>query len=134
MTLPDFAPSLEDDLFVPFWKAFERHEVVMTRCNAFHRVQWHPDRTGLQCDCERYESVQVAATGVVRSHPQVYRPVEAGDVSAVPFLVACVDGDGARLVANLDETNAPITIGTLVEALFVELAHRGGPAFQVVAA
>ena len=135
MSLPMFAPPLESDLYVPFWDSFARGEIVLPRCSSCQRFQWYPDETGPDCVGAEYEWIPVETTGVVYSLTRVHRPFVPADAAAVPFLVGFVDldgADGARLVANFDERDGRVEIGTRVAAVFVEQDGRWRPVFRAV--
>lgn len=131
-------PVPEPDTITRFhWDAATAGKLVVQRCNSCRMLQYPPDLTCLQCQGEAFDHVEVSGRGTIYSYVVADRPLHAGFVDRVPYvvvLVELVEQPGLRILTNLVgvRTDQPVECGLPVE---VDFEDRGGvtmPQFRLV--
>lgn len=133
MALPRFDPPAGAGVSAPFWDGIERGVLKLPRCSACGAWQWYPDEMGPDCAGADFEWVEVPATGTVYSCSRVHRSFLPGGRYDVPYVVGCVELDGAdgvRLVCNLDD-DPELQVGSRVEGRSIRHEERGHLVFSL---
>jgi uncharacterized protein len=117
-----------DDVSRFFWDAATEHRLMLQRCGACGKLQYPPEVCCIHCQSEDFEIVEAAGRGVLYSYTVVGRPLHAGFVDALPYVVALLELDdqpGLRMIANLVDVpeGTKLECGMPVEVTFED---RGG--------
>lgn len=117
-----------DELTCFYWEAAAEHRLVLQRCRSCSKMQYPPEICCIHCQADEFETAEVSGRGVIYSYSIVDRPLHAGFVDALPYIVVIVelaDQPGLRILTNLvhvPEGTLP-SIGMPVEVVFED---RGG--------
>ena len=122
-----------------YWEAASRGKLVLQRCRACGKLQFPPDVCCVHCQAEEFDHAETSGRGSIFSFAIVDRPLHAGFVDALPYVVALVELDdqpGLRILTNIIDVpaGAGLVCGMPVEVTFEE---RGGtvlPQFRPAAA
>ena len=117
-----------DDVTRFFWAAATEHRLVLQRCHSCAKFQYPPEICCVHCQAEEFEPVEVSGRGVIYTYSVMDRPLHAGFVDAVPYivvLVELVDQPGLRMLTNLVDVpeGTSLSCGMPVEVVFED---RGG--------
>ncbi len=126
-----------DDVTRFYWEAAGDHRLVLQRCLACHKMQYPPEICCVHCQAEEFEVVETTGRGVIYSYSVVDRPLHAGFVDALPYVVALVELDdqpGLRILTNLVDAPAgtPLSCGLPVEVTFEERGSVTLPQFRLL--
>jgi uncharacterized OB-fold protein len=119
-----------------YWDAAAEHRFVLQRCRSCAKFQYPPEICCVHCQAEEFEPIEVSGRGVIYSYSVVDRPLHAGFVDALPYVVVLVelaDQPGLRILTNLAHVpeGTSLSCGMPVEVVFED---RGGfvlPQFQL---
>ena len=125
-----------DELTRFYWAAAAEHRLVLQRCRSCSKLQYPPEICCAHCQAEEFEAVEASGRGVIYSYSIVDRPLHAGFVDALPYVVVLVelaDQPGLRILTNLVDVpeGTSLCCGMPVEVVFED---RGGvvlPQFQL---
>ncbi|MEO3760175.1 OB-fold domain-containing protein [Mycobacterium sp. B14F4] len=126
-----------DDVSHFFWAAAAESRLVLQRCNNCEKLQYPPEVCCVHCQADDFDHVDTTGRGVIYSYAIVDRPLHAGFVDALPYIVVFVELDdqpGLKMITNLVGV-APETelrCGMPVEVVF---ENRGGitmPQFRLM--
>ena len=125
-----------DELTRFYWAAAAEHRLVLQRCRSCSKLQYPPEICCAHCQAEEFEAVEASGRGVIYSYSIVDRPLHAGFVDALPYVVVLVelaDQPGLRILTNLVDVpeGTSLSCGMPVEVVFED---RGGvvlPQFQL---
>ncbi|MCX2934882.1 Zn-ribbon domain-containing OB-fold protein [Mycobacterium sp. CVI_P3] len=125
-----------DDVSRFFWDAAAEHRLVLQRCAACEKLQYPPEVCCIHCQSENFEVVEATGRGVLYSYSVVNRPLHAGFVDALPYIVALVELDdqpGLRMITNLVDVPAgtQLTCGAPVEVVFEDRGAVTLPQFRL---
>ncbi len=117
-----------DDVTRFHWDAAATHRLVLQRCRACGKLQYPPEVCCIHCQADDFEQAEATGRGVIYSYSIVDRPLHAGFVDALPYVVALVELDdqpGLRMLTNLVDVPAGTVLacGMPVEVVFED---RGG--------
>jgi len=126
-----------DDVTRFYWEAAANHRLVLQRCQTCHKMQYPPEICCVHCQAEEFEVARTSGRGVVYSYSVVDRPLHAGFVDALPYVVALVELDdqpGLRILTNLVDVPAgtPLSCGLPVEVTFEERGPVTLPQFRLL--
>ena len=126
-----------DDVTRFYWEAASDHRLVLQRCQACHKMQYPPEICCVHCQAEEFQAVETTGRGVIYSYSVVDRPLHAGFIDALPYVVALVELDdqpGLRILTNLVEVPAgmPLSCGLPVEVTFEERGSVTLPQFRLL--
>jgi uncharacterized OB-fold protein len=132
---PRPVPAL-DDVSGFFWNAAAEHRLVIQRCNACAKLQYPPEMCCSHCQSQECEPAQVSGRGVIYSYAKVDRPLHAGFVDALPYLVALVELDEQpelRILTNLVDVAEGTTLscGMAVEVVYEQRGAVTLPQFRL---
>ncbi len=119
-----------------FWEAAEDHRLVLQRCRACTRLQYPPEVCCIHCQAEVFDHAEISGRGVIYSYAIVDRPLHAGFVDRLPYIVAFVelnDQPGLRMMTNLvdlPEGHSP-KCGMTVEVAFEKRGAVTLPQFRL---
>lgn len=112
-----------DELTRFYWEAAAEHRLVLQRCQACSMAQYPPEICCVHCQADELEPAEFSGRGTIYSYSVVERPLHAGFVDVVPYVVVLVElaeQPGLRILANL--VNAPrgtaLSCGMPVEVVF----------------
>lgn len=141
MTEHDDMPSVRplpapDDVSRFHWDAAAQHRLVLQKCAGCATLQYPPEVCCLCCQGQDFELVESAGDGVIYSYSVVDRPLHAGFVDLVPYVVVIVDLDdqpGLRMLTNLVDTtpDTPLSCGMAVEVAFEDVGAVTLPQFRL---
>ncbi len=125
-----------DDVTRFYWEAAADHRLVLQRCRACHQMQYPPEICCAQCQADEFDAVETTGRGVIYSYSVVDRPLHAGFVDALPYVVALVELDdqpGLRILANLVDVPARTSLacGLPVEVTFEKRGSVTLPQFRL---
>lgn len=125
-----------DDVSRFFWDAAAEHRLVLQRCAACGKLQYPPEVCCIHCQSESFEVVEATGRGVLYSYSVVNRPLHAGFVDALPYVVAFVELDdqpGLRMITNLVDVpeGTQLTCGAPVEVVFEDRGAVTLPQFRL---
>ena len=128
-----------DDVSRFYWEAAADHRLVLQRCRACHKMQYPPEICCVHCQAEEFDAAETAGRGVIYSYSVVDRPLHAGFVDALPYVVALVELDdqpGLRILTNLVDVpaQAQLRCGLPVEVTFEERGSVTLPQFRLLKA
>ena len=128
--LPAPAP-LPDGLDAEYWKAAQRHELVVQHCESCGAFQWGPEWICHACLEFDPGFAPVSGRGRIYSYERVWHPVHPALREHGPYVVVLVelpDAGGVRMPGNLvGDPHQPIEIGAAVEAVFEDHADASPP-------
>ncbi|MBL7502702.1 Zn-ribbon domain-containing OB-fold protein [Frankia sp. CNm7] len=111
-----------DEISRFFWDGAGEGRLLLQRCRACGNLQYPPDVCCLNCQSEDLEHTEVSGHGSIYSYAVIERPLHAGFVDAVPYVIALVElveQPGLRLVTNLvGAAPAQLACGQPVEVVF----------------
>lgn len=140
---PDATPEADprpvparDDVSGFFWNAATAHRLVLQRCRSCAKLQYPPEVCCVHCQAEEFEEAELSGRGVIYSYTRVDRPLHAGFVDAVPYLVVLVELDeqpGLRILTNLVDVPdaAVLSCGMPVEVTYEERGQIYLPQFRL---
>lgn len=119
-----------------YWEAAADRRLVLQRCKACHTMQYPPEICCVHCQAQEFEAAQTSGRGVIYSYSVVDRPLHAGFVDALPYVVALVELDdqpGLRILTNLVDVPAgvPLSCGLAVEVTFEQRGPATLPQFRL---
>ena len=125
-----------DDVSRFFWEAAVDHRLVLQRCRSCTKLQYPPEVCCVHCQAEEFELAETTGRGVVYSYAVVDRPLHAGFVDALPYVVVLVELDdqhGLRMLTNLVDVPAgtPLSCGMPVEVAFEGRGSATLPQFRL---
>ncbi len=104
MTNQDPTMKYGDALTQPFWRAAERHVLMIQHCADCGHHQFYPRPFCLQCESEHVGWVESKGKGVVYASTTVY--LDVSTELEPPYQVVLVELDeGVRLLANTVDGN-----------------------------
>ena len=117
-----------DELTRFYWDAAAEHRLVLQRCGSCSKLQYPPEICCVHCQAEEFEVAEVSGRGVIYSYSVVDRPLHAGFVDALPYVVVLVelaDQPGLIILSNLVDVpdGTSLSCGMPVEVVFED---RGG--------
>ena len=126
-----------DDVSRFYWEAAANHRLVLQRCRSCHKMQYPPEICCVHCYAEEFDAAEITGRGVIYSYSVVDRPLHAGFVDALPYVVALVELDdqpGLRILTNLVDVPAetPLSCGLPVEVVFEERGSVTLPQFRLL--
>lgn len=126
-----------DDVTRFYWEAAADHRLVLQRCQACRKLQYPPEICCVHCQAEQFETVQTTGRGVIYSYCTVDRPLHAGFLDVLPYVVVLVELDdqpGLRILTNLVDVPAgiPLSCGLPVEVTFEERGSVTLPQFRLL--
>jgi uncharacterized protein len=128
---PDAMPASLAELHAdawtaPFWEAAARHQLTCARCADCGEFRMPPSPFCYRCRSQRLEWPALPGTGTVYTFTIVRHAVIPDTRSAVPYVLAVIELDGApgcRLVANVvDAAPEDVTIGLPVRVRWDDVA------------
>ncbi len=125
-----------DDVTGFHWAAAADHRLVVQRCRSCRKMQYPPEICCLHCQGEEFDAAESVGRGVIYSYSVVDRPLHAGFVAALPYVVVLVELDdqpGLRILANLVDVppDTPLSCGLPVEVTFEERGPVTLPQFRI---
>lgn len=119
-----------------YWEAAAGHRLALQRCRACHQMQYPPEICCVHCQTQEFEIIETSGRGVIYSYSVVERPLHAGFVDALPYIVAFVELDdqpGLRILTNLVDvpTGTSLSCGLPVEVTFEERGSVTLPQFRL---
>jgi uncharacterized OB-fold protein len=125
-----------DDVSGFFWEAAADHRLVLQRCRSCGKLQYPPEVCCVHCQAEEFELAETAGRGVIYSYAVVDRPLHAGFVDSVPYVVVFVELDdqpGLRILTNLIDVplGAALSCGMPVEVVFEDRGTVTLPQFRL---
>lgn len=133
----DQRPRPEPDAVTRFhWDAAAQRRLVLQRCHSCQRLQYPPDVSCVHCQGETFEYVEVSGRGTIYSYAVVDRPLHAGFVDALPYVVLLVeleDQPELRILTNLvgGGPETPLACGMPVEVDFEDRGPVTLPQFRL---
>jgi uncharacterized OB-fold protein len=117
-----------DDVSRFFWEAAANHRLVLQRCRSCGKLQYPPEVCCVHCQGQEFDLAETGGRGVIYSYAVVERPLHAGFVEALPYIVVFVELDDQpelRILTNLVDVfpGAAVSCGMPVEVVFED---RGG--------
>src|SRR6516165_1412679 len=100
-------------------------------------MQYPPEICCVHCQAEDFDAAETTGRGVIYSYSVVDRPLHAGFVDALPYVVALVELDdqpGLRILTNLVgvPVGTPLSCGMQVEVTFEERGLVTLPQFRLL--
>ena len=125
-----------DDVSGFFWEAAADHRLVLQRCRSCGKLQYPPEVCCVHCQTEEFELAETSGRGVIYSYAVVDRPLHAGFVGCVPYVVVFVELDdqpGLRILTNLVDVppGTALSCGTPVEVVFENRGAVTLPQFRL---
>lgn len=125
-----------DDVSRFFWDAAAEHRLVLQRCRSCAKLQYPPEVCCIHCQADDFEPAELTGRGVIYSYAQVDRPLHAGFVDSLPYVVVLVDLDdqsGLRILTNLVDVPPGVTLscGMPVEVVFEDRGPATLPQFRL---
>src|SRR5262245_1563322 len=125
-----------DDVSGFFWNAAAEHRLVLQRCRSCLKLQYPPEVCCVHCQAEEFEPAEVSGRGVIYSYAVVDRPLHAGFVNALPYLVVLVELDeqpGLRILTNLIDApeGTKLSCGMPVEVAYEDRGSVTLPQFRL---
>jgi len=120
-----------------YWDGAADGRLLAQRCRSCEAFQFPPDVSCVHCQSGDLDHAELSGRGTVYTYALVERPLHAGFVDAVPYVVALVELEeqpGLRLMANIiDGPQAPLSCGTPVEVTYERRGDVTLPQFRVAA-
>lgn len=112
-----------DDVSDFFWNAAAERRLVLQRCCKCSKLQYPPEVACGHCQAQEFEPAEVSGRGTIYSYAVVNRPLHAGFVDALPYVVALIELDeqsGLRMLTNLVDLpeGTVLSCGMPVEVTF----------------
>lgn len=112
------------------------HRLILQRCRACHKLQYPPEICCLHCRADDFDATESSGRGVIYSYSVVDRPLHAGFVAALPYVVALVELDdqsGLLILTNLVDVPAETQLrcGLPVEVTFEQRGAVTLPQFRL---
>jgi uncharacterized OB-fold protein len=128
-----------DDVSRFYWEAAAEHRLVLQRCRTCRKMQYPPEICCVHCQAEEFDTAETTGRGVLYSYSVVDRPLHAGFIDALPYVVALVELDdqpGLRILTNLVDVPAQTQLrcGLPVEVTFEERGSVTLPQFRLLEA
>ena len=128
-----------DDVTRFYWEAAADHRLALQRCRACRNMQYPPEICCMHCQAQDFDTVEATGRGVLYSYSVVNRPLHAGFIDALPYVVALVELDdqpGLRILTNLVGVTSPARLrcGLPVEVTFEQRGPVTLPQFRVLEA
>ena len=125
-----------DDVSGFYWDAAAEHKLVLQRCRSCTKLQYPPEVCCGHCQAMEFDLDETSGRGVIYSLTRVERPLHAGFVDAVPYVVVFVELDdqpGLRILANLlgETDGTALACGLPVEVVFEERDAITLPQFRL---
>ena len=125
-----------DDVSGSFWSAAAEHRLVVQRCRSCSQLQYPPDVCCTRCQGQEFEPGEVTGRGVIYSYAVVDRPLHAGFLNALPYVVVLVELDeqpGLRLLTNLVDVpdGTALSCGMPVEVTYEDRGSVTLPQFRL---
>lgn len=125
-----------DDVTGFYWDAAAEHRLVLQRCRSCAKFQFPPEICCLHCQAEDFEPAEVSGRGVIYSYSVVDRPLHAGFVDDLPYVVVLVELDDQpelRILTNLVDVpeGTSLSCGMPVEAVFEDRDGVTLPQFRL---
>ena len=125
-----------DDVSRFFWEAAASHRLVMQHCRSCGKFQYPPEVCCIHCQAESFDLAETSGRGVIYSYAVVDRPLHAGFVDSLPYIVVFVELDdqpGLRIVTNLVDVPAgtALSCGMPVEVVFEDRGTVTLPQFRL---
>ncbi|VEG43611.1 putative nucleic-acid-binding protein containing a Zn-ribbon [Mycolicibacterium flavescens] len=140
LTAADARPvPAPDDVTRFYWDAAAGGRMKLQRCRACSKMQYPPEICCVHCQAEELEIAEVTGRGAIYSYSVVDRPLHAGFVDALPYVVVLVeleDQPGLRILANLVDVpaGAALSCGLPVEVVFERRGALTLPQFRLAGA
>lgn len=117
-----------DDVSRFFWDSAADHRLVLQRCRSCAKLQYPPEVCCVHCQGEEFDLAEAGGRGVIYSYAVVERPLHAGFVDTLPYVVVIVELDdqpGLRILTNLVDLppGTALSCGMPVQVVFED---RGG--------
>lgn len=123
---PTLTDPAADERTQPFWDAAQAEQLVAPRCTDCGTFRMPPGRFCPNCLSMGIEYVPLPGTGTVFSCVVVREALHRGAETAVPYVAAVIDADGApgmRFVSNVVDCDPDdVHIGMKVKAVFHEIS------------
>jgi uncharacterized OB-fold protein len=102
-------------------------------------MQYPPEICCVHCQAEEFDAAETTGRGVIYSYSVVDRPLHAGFVDALPYVVALVELDDQpelRILTNLVDVppGTPLSCGLPVEVVFEKRGSVTLPQFRLIGA
>lgn len=125
-----------DDVSGFFWNAAAERRLVLQRCSSCSKLQYPPEVCCAHCQSQEFEAAEVSGRGAIYSYAVVDRPLHAGFIDALPYVVTLVELDeqpGLRMLTNLVDVPEGTTLscGMPVEVAFEERGSVTLPQFRL---
>ncbi|ORB65552.1 Zn-ribbon domain-containing OB-fold protein [Mycolicibacterium tusciae] len=125
-----------DDVSGFFWNAAAEHRLVLQRCASCSNLQYPPEVCCQRCQAEEFEPAEMTGRGVIYSYAVVDRPLHAGFVDALPYVVALVElaeQPGLRILTNLVDVpeGTEVRCGMPVEVTYEDRGSITLPQFRL---
>ena len=136
-TSADPRPSpAPDDVSRFFWEAAADRRFVLQHCRACAKLQYPPEVCCVHCQSEEFDHAEISGRGVIYSYAIVDRPLHAGFVDCLPYVVVFVELNEQRelrIMANLIDIPDGTTLecGMAVEVTFEERGAVTLPQFRL---
>jgi len=136
----DGRPRPEPDSITKFhWDAAADRRLVLQRCRSCEKMQYPPDASCVHCGGETFDHVDVSGRGTIHSYALVERPLHAGFLDSLPYVVVLVElaeQAGLLVLTNLAGATpeTPLACGMPVEVDFEERGPVTLPQFRLVSA
>ncbi|MBY8856790.1 OB-fold domain-containing protein [Nocardia sp. CA2R105] len=126
-----------DDVTRFYWDAAAAGRLVLQRCCSCRRMQYPPEICCVHCQGEHFDLTEIAGCGVIYSYCVMDRPLHAGFVDALPYVVVLVeleDQPGLRILADLVAVpeGTPLSCGLPVEVVFEQRGAVTLPQFRLI--
>lgn len=137
LTSTDRRPLPQPDDVTRFhWDGAAAHRLVLQRCRSCGKLQYPPEVCCIHCQADDFQHVEATGRGVIYSYSVVDRPLHAGFVDTLPYVVVLVELDdqpGLRMLTNLVEvpTGTTLKCGMPVEVVFENRGAVTLPQFRL---
>lgn len=127
---------LPDDVSRFFWNAASEQRLALQRCAECKKLQYPPEVCCIHCQSQDFDIVEANGRGVLYAYSTVSRPLHAGFVDALPYVVALVELDeqpGLRMITNLVDIpeGTQLQSGMPVELVFEDRGAITLPQFRL---
>lgn len=125
-----------DDVSRFYWDAAAENRLVLQRCRSCTKLQYPPEVCCVHCQAEDFELAETTGRGVIYSYAVVDRPLHAGFVDRLPYVVVFVELDdqpGLRILTNLVDVppGRRLSCGMPVEVVFENRGTVTLPQFRL---
>jgi uncharacterized OB-fold protein len=106
----------------PFWDACRRKELIVQRCRACGKHQWHYRAICCHCWSDDVEDHVSSGKGRISTFSVVHRNVTPGFREEVPYVTAMVEmEEGVLVMSNIVNAEPDdVTVGMPVQVTWVE--------------